>query len=226
MLGFFSTTKWTILAANLEPPISYGLIGGEANAIAPNKRMLSSMTPTIVTYNDKLKMVLGTPGGSTIITSVYQTLLNVIDHGMGMQEAVNAKRVHHQWYPDEIQVETGALSKSTQAQLETLGHQLRMTDKIGRMDCILVLPDGRLEGGADPRGDNTAIWVLIVDKVVNEQPCVQVLYLFLRCILYKSKTMNDRHNDIIRIRPQIKKYQTFENMSMKSAFKTLLYDQF
>jgi gamma-glutamyltranspeptidase/glutathione hydrolase len=115
------------------------------------------MTPTIVTYKDQLKMVVGTPGGSTIITSVYQTLLNVIDHGMGMQEAVNAKRVHHQWYPDEIRVETDALTENVQTDLEKLGHQLRITDKIGRMDCILVLPDGRLEGGADPRGDNTAL---------------------------------------------------------------------
>ena len=155
--GFFLNNEMDDFSTKPGTPNLYGLIGGEANAIAPNKRMLSSMTPTIVTYNDKLKMVLGTPGGSTIITSVYQTLLNVINHGMGMQEAVNAKRVHHQWYPDEIQVETGALSKSTQAQLETLGHQLRMTDKIGRMNCILVLPDGRLEGGADPRGDNTAL---------------------------------------------------------------------
>lgn len=155
--GFFLNNEMDDFSSKPGTPNLYGLIGGEANAIAPNKRMLSSMTPTIVTYNDKLKMVLGTPGGSTIITSVYQTLLNVIDHGMGMQEAVNAKRVHHQWYPDEIRVETDALSNSTQAQLEALGHQLRMTDKIGRMNCILVLPDGRLEGGADPRGDNTAL---------------------------------------------------------------------
>ena len=155
--GFFLNNEMDDFSSKPGSPNLYGLIGGEANAIAPNKRMLSSMTPTIVTYNDKLKMVLGTPGGSTIITSVYQTLLNVIDHGMGMQEAVNAKRVHHQWYPDEIRVETDALSNSTQAQLEDLGHRLRMTDKIGRMDCILVLPDGRLEGGADPRGDNTAL---------------------------------------------------------------------
>ena len=102
-------------------------------------------------------MVVGTPGGSTIITSVYQTLLNVIDHGMGMQEAVNAKRVHHQWFPDEIRVENDALIKDVQTDLEQLGHRLRFQEKIGRMDCILVLPDGRLEGGADPRGDNAAI---------------------------------------------------------------------
>ena len=155
--GFFLNNEMDDFSSKAGSPNQYGLIGGEANAIAPHKRMLSSMTPTIVTYKDQLKMVVGTPGGSTIITSVYQTLLNVIDHGMGMQEAVNAKRVHHQWYPDEIRVEFDALTENIQTDLAQLGHQLRMTDKIGRMDCILVLPDGRLEGGADPRGDNTAL---------------------------------------------------------------------
>ena len=155
--GFFLNNEMDDFSSKPGSPNQYGLIGGEANAIAPQKRMLSSMTPTIVTYNDQLKMVVGTPGGSTIITSVYQTLLNVIDHGMGMQEAVNAKRIHHQWYPDEIRVEVDALSEDVHSDLEQLGHQLRMTDKIGRMDCILVLPDGRLEGGADLRGDNTAL---------------------------------------------------------------------
>ena len=155
--GFFLNNEMDDFSSKPGSPNQFGLIGGEANAIAPHKRMLSSMTPTIVTYKDQLKMVVGTPGGSTIITSVYQTLLNVIDHGMGMQEAVNAKRVHHQWYPDKIRVEKGALSDTTRTQLKNLGHKLQMTDKIGRMDCILVLSDGRLEGGADPRGDNTAL---------------------------------------------------------------------
>lgn len=155
--GFFLNNEMDDFSSKPGSPNQFGLIGGEANAIEPHKRMLSSMTPTIVTYNDQLKMVVGTPGGSTIITSVYQTLLNVIDHGMGMQEAVNAKRIHHQWYPDEIRIEADALSEHVQTDLEQLGHQLRSTDKIGRMDCILVLPDGRLEGGADPRWDNTAL---------------------------------------------------------------------
>jgi gamma-glutamyltranspeptidase/glutathione hydrolase len=155
--GFFLNNEMDDFSSKPGSPNQFGLIGGEANAIAPHKRMLSSMTPTIVTYKDQLKMIVGTPGGSTIITSVYQTLLNVIDHGMGMQEAVNVKRVHHQWYPDEIRVESDALTENVQTDLAQLGHQLRMTDKIGQMDCILVLPDGRLEGGADPRGDNTAL---------------------------------------------------------------------
>jgi gamma-glutamyltranspeptidase/glutathione hydrolase len=155
--GFFLNNEMDDFSSKSGSPNQYGLIGGEANAIAPQKRMLSSMTPTIVTINDQLKMVVGTPGGSTIITSVYQTLLNVIDHGMGMQEAVNAKRFHHQWYPDEIRIEADALTEDVHSDLEQLGHQLQMTHKIGRMNCILVCPDGRLEGGADPRGDNTAL---------------------------------------------------------------------
>ena len=155
--GFFLNNQMDDFSSKPGLPNQFGLIGGERNSIAPHKRMLSSMTPTIVTYKGKLKMVVGTPGGSTIITSVYQTLLNVIDHGMGMQEAVNAKRVHHQWYPDEIRIETDALTQSVKANLEQFGHDLRIIDKIGRMNCVLVLPDGRLEGGADPRGDNTAL---------------------------------------------------------------------
>jgi gamma-glutamyltranspeptidase/glutathione hydrolase len=155
--GFFLNNEMDDFSSKPGVPNQFGLIGGDANAIAPHKRMLSSMTPTIVTKNGKLKMVVGTPGGSTIITSVYQTLLNVIDFGMGMQEAVNAKKVHHQWYPDEIRVETSALAQPTIDQLQAMGHSITPTDKLGRMDCILILPDGRLEGGADPRGDNTAL---------------------------------------------------------------------
>lgn len=155
--GFFLNNQMDDFSSSPGTTNQYGLIGGDANAIEPQKRMLSSMTPTIVTENNKLKMVVGTPGGPTIITSVYQTLLNVIDHGMGMQEAVNAKRVHHQWYPDEIQMEEGAISNRIQNRLEKLGHGFQITEKIGRMDCILILQDGRLEGGADPRGDNTAL---------------------------------------------------------------------
>ena len=95
-----------------------------------------------------------------------------------MQEAVNAKRVHHQWYPDEVRVETGALTENVQTDLEQLGHQLRITDKIGRMDCILVLPDGRLEGGADPRGDNTALgyWLLISLLMNRFLDCLRCIF--------------------------------------------------
>lgn len=135
----------------------FGLVGGEANAIQPEKRMLSSMTPTIIEKDGKLFMVVGTPGGSTIITSVYQTILNVVEHGMGMQAAVDAKRFHHQWKPDTVFYETNAFDSITAQSLEEMGHTLVDRGRIGRVDAILVLPDGRLEGGADPRGDDTAV---------------------------------------------------------------------
>ena len=138
-------------------PNMFGLIGGEANAIEPNKRMLSSMTPTIVEKNKKLFMVLGTPGGSTIITSVFQTILNVIDHKMGMQEAVDAKKFHHQWLPDVIVIEKNSISKKSLEKIKKIGHKITERGSIGRMDCILVNKDNNLEGGADKRGDNTAL---------------------------------------------------------------------
>jgi gamma-glutamyltranspeptidase/glutathione hydrolase len=114
------------------------------------------MTPTIVEKNEELFLVVGTPGGSTIITSVFQTILNVVEFGMGMQEAVAAGRFHHQWLPDLISVEEGALDPATRSALQTMGHHLKSRESIGRVDAILVLPDGTLEGGADPRGDDTA----------------------------------------------------------------------
>ncbi len=135
---------------------AYGLVGGEANAIEPGKRMLSSMTPSIVEKDGQLLMVVGTPGGSTIITSVFQTIINVLDFGMGMQEAVSARRFHHQWLPDMIFVETDAVSAEVKTSLESIGHKLNDRGNIGRVDAILALPDGTLEGGADPRGDDSA----------------------------------------------------------------------
>ncbi len=137
-------------------PNLYGLVGKEANAIQPGKRMLSSMTPTILTQDGKLFMVVGSPGGSTIITSVFQTILNVVDHQMSMQEAVSAQRFHHQWLPDLIQHEPAAFDSLTMEQLRSKGHQFRQLNAIGRVDAILVHPDGTYEGGADPRGNDTA----------------------------------------------------------------------
>ena len=138
-------------------PNMFGLIGGEANAIEPGKRMLSSMTPTIVERDGKLLMVVGSPGGSTIITSVFQNVVNVIDYGMGMQESVNASRFHHQWKPEFIMYEKGGFDSLTRQNMEAMGHTFYERGSIGRVDAILVLPDQTLEGGADARGDDAAV---------------------------------------------------------------------
>lgn len=155
--GFFLNNEMDDFSAKPGVPNMFGLVGGEANAIIAEKRMLSSMTPTIVEKDGKLKMVVGTPGGSTIITSVFQTVLNVIDHEMGMQEAVNAKKTHSQWLPDIVMIEKGAVDSLTLDELRGLGHELIFRESLGRMDCILMRSDGTLEGGADvTRGDNYA----------------------------------------------------------------------
>ncbi len=154
--GFLLNNEMDDFSIKPGEPNMYGLVGGEANAIAPEKRMLSSMTPTIVTKDDKLFMVVGTPGGSTIITSVFQTILNVVDFGMTMQEAVAAPRFHHQWLPDRVSFERNDIDSLTVVQLENMGHNMRAGGASGRVDAILVLANGQLEGGADPRGDDTA----------------------------------------------------------------------
>ena len=117
--------------------------------------MLSAMTPTIIEKNSKLFMVVGTPGGATIITSVFQTILNVIDFDQNMQQAVSSKRFHHQWMPDNVQVERGAFGAATQGNLEKKGYKFT-NSTIGRVDAILKTPAG-YEGGADPRGDDTKV---------------------------------------------------------------------
>jgi gamma-glutamyltranspeptidase/glutathione hydrolase len=154
--GFFLNNEMDDFSAKPGVMNQFGLLGAEANAIAPGKRMLSSMTPTIVEKNNDLFMVVGTPGGSTIITSVFQVFLNVAEFGMSMTQSVQSKRFHHQWLPDEIVYEKNGLDTSTIKTLEEMGHVFRDVEYIGKVEAILKRTDGKYEGAADTRGDDHA----------------------------------------------------------------------
>ncbi|MEB3294082.1 MAG: gamma-glutamyltransferase [Synechococcales bacterium] len=140
-----------------DTPNAFGLVGDEANAIAPGKTPLSSMTPTIVTENQKLRMALGAPGGSTIITTVLQIMLNHLVHGMEIRTAVAAPRLHHQWLPDQLRIEAYSLEPLTLADLQRRGHSIIQRNSWGNANAIVVLPNGTLEGAADPRGEGNAM---------------------------------------------------------------------
>lgn len=142
--GFFLNNEMDDFSIKPGVPNMYGLVGSEANAIAPEKRMLSSMTPTVVEKDGKLFMVIGTPGGSTIITSVLQNILNVTEYGMTMQEAVSKPRFHHQWLPDEVRFEPNGFDAKTLQELRDKGYNVVEKDNviIGKVDAILVHPNG------------------------------------------------------------------------------------
>ncbi len=152
--GFILNNEMDDFSAKPNAPNQFELIGNEANAIKAGKRMLSSMTPTILEKNGKLYMVVGSPGGAFIITAVFQTILNVIEFDMSMQNAVATKRFHHQWMPDEVKIETGVFNDNLMKQLEARGHKFKDEGKFARVDAILIHSNGILESGADPRGDD------------------------------------------------------------------------
>jgi gamma-glutamyltranspeptidase/glutathione hydrolase len=157
-IGVFMNNEMDDFSSKPGEPNMFGLTGSEANSIAPKKRMLSSMTPTIVEKDNQLFMIVGTPGGSTIITSVFQTILNVYEHGMEMQEAVNAARFHHQWLPDNIVLEPTKFDTKTIEGLQAKGHSIetKYSRIIGKVDAIHVNELGTITVGADPRGDDAA----------------------------------------------------------------------
>jgi gamma-glutamyltranspeptidase/glutathione hydrolase len=132
----------------------YGAIGGDANAIEANKRMLSSMCPTLVLKNGKPYMVVGTPGGTTIPTSVLQALVNSIDFKLDAASAINYPKFHHQWLPDVVDIETG-FPEETRKKLESMGYTFRLRDGIGRTEIIVIGPDGKLHAAADKRGEDS-----------------------------------------------------------------------
>lgn len=153
--GFILNNEMDDFSSRPGVPNLYGLLGSDANKIEAGKRMLSSMTPTIVKKAGKPYIVVGTPGGSTIITSVFQTIVNIIDFDMSALDAVSTPRFHHQWQPDRISYEQGFAARADTSALSKMGHTLRKRSPIGRVEVIIVDKDG-LQAAADPRGDDSA----------------------------------------------------------------------
>jgi gamma-glutamyltranspeptidase/glutathione hydrolase len=153
--GFLLNNEMDDFSIKPGVPNMYGAVGGDANAIEPGKRMLSSMTPTIVLKKGKPYLVVGTPGGTTITTSVFQTLVNVLEFDMNAEDAVNKPKFHHQWLPDTIFVEKD-FPMPVREQLQQMGYQLQERGAIGRTELIQILPDGKIEAVGDKRGDDSA----------------------------------------------------------------------
>jgi gamma-glutamyltranspeptidase / glutathione hydrolase len=149
-LGFLMNNEMDDFVAKPGEPNMFGLVGGEANAIEPGKRPLSSMTPTIITKNDKLFMIVGAPGGSRITTGVMEVILNVLDFHMNAQDAVDLPRFHHQWKPDVLYLQNG-FQHDTEDALKKMGYEVRSTDGVARVEAI-VARDGAFEGGTESRG--------------------------------------------------------------------------
>jgi gamma-glutamyltranspeptidase / glutathione hydrolase len=154
--GFFLNNEMDDFSIKPGVPNMYGAVGAEANAIVPGKRMLSSMSPTIVLDEGKVSLVVGTPGGTTITTSVFQTLVDMLDFGLSAEDAVNLPKFHHQWLPDDIYVEA-AFSTATEDSLKVMGYQVARRGSIGRTEVIQVTPDHKIIAIGDKRGDDTAI---------------------------------------------------------------------
>ena len=153
--GFFLNNEMDDFSIKPGVPNMFGAIGGEANSIVPGKRMLSSMTPTILLKNGYPYLVVGTPGGTTIPTSVFQTIVNIVDFGLSTSDAVNKPKFHHQWLPDEIMVENN-FPKAVLDSLQSIGYTIRKRGTIGRTDVIKIRDDRSLEAVADNRGDDSA----------------------------------------------------------------------
>ncbi|HLX91081.1 MAG TPA: gamma-glutamyltransferase [Puia sp.] len=153
--GFFLNDEMDDFSIKPGVPNMYGAVGGDANAIAPGKRMLSSMTPTIVLKGGKPFLIVGTPGGTTITTSVFQTVLDIIDFGLTPQDAVNKPKFHHQWLPDEIIMERD-FNPAIIEQLKHMGYKIRLTSEIGRTEVIEILSGNRITAVGDKRGEDTA----------------------------------------------------------------------
>lgn len=154
--GFLLNNEMDDFSVKPGEPNIFGLTGGDANSIKPGKRMLSSMTPVIVDKDGKLFLVAGSPGGSTIPTTVFQVIINIIDYNMNIGEAVNTGRFHHQWLPDWISYESESIDSLVLVELNRMGHETRSRTSIGSVNAVQILQNGVLAGAADRRGDNSA----------------------------------------------------------------------
>lgn len=155
--GFFLNNEMDDFVSKPGAPNIYGLVGNETNSIQPEKRMLSSMTPVLIFKDRKPYLIAGSPGGGRIITTVLQTIVNLIDYEMTLDEAIDSPRFHHQWLPDEIQVENGMIDENKKTELQKMGYSIKDISNFGRVDAVLFLPDGSMNGHSDRRGNGKAL---------------------------------------------------------------------